>query len=54
MTTVIQSNATSLINAVGAPIGISAFHGSGFMALTWCSCVASLLAIGAWLGVVER
>ncbi|KAK0109863.1 hypothetical protein ONS95_002534 [Cadophora gregata] len=54
MTTVIQSNATSLINAVGAPIGISAFHGSGFMALTWCSCVASLLAAGAWLAVVQR
>ncbi|KAH9224659.1 hypothetical protein DL95DRAFT_473246 [Leptodontidium sp. 2 PMI_412] len=53
MTTAIQSNATSVINALGAPIGISAFHGSGFMTLTWCSCVTSLLATGAWL-VVDK
>ncbi|KAH7336238.1 hypothetical protein BKA65DRAFT_30198 [Rhexocercosporidium sp. MPI-PUGE-AT-0058] len=51
MATAIQANSTSLINALGPPIGIFAFHGSGFMILTWCSCVSSLLATGAWLMV---
>ncbi|KAG4442080.1 hypothetical protein IFR05_002474 [Cadophora sp. M221] len=53
MTTAIQFNATSVINALGAPIGIAAIHGSGFMTLTWCSCVTSLLAAGAWF-VVDK
>jgi SUR7/PalI family len=49
--TIVQSQATSLINTLGGPVGLKADGGSRYFALTWSATV--IMGLGAIVGVTE-